>query len=51
MLREGLAGMGFADRDFRNSQQIRLRVLEDHIASGRLLPSLRWQNGHAGAPS
>jgi nucleoside-diphosphate-sugar epimerase len=51
MLREGLAGMGFADRDFRNSQQIRLRVLEDHITSGRLLPSLRWQNGHAGAPS
>ena len=51
LLREGLAGMGFADRNFRNSQQIRLRVLEDHIAAGRLLPSLRWQNGHAGVPS
>ena len=51
MLREGLTGMGFADRDFRNSPQIRLRVLEDHIASGRLLPSLRWRNGHGGAPS
>ena len=49
MLCEGLSGMGFADRDFRNSQQIRLRVLEDHIAAGRLLPSLRWQNGYAGA--
>ena len=47
MLREGLAGMGFADRNFRNSQQIRLRVLEDHIAAGRLLPSLRWQNGYS----
>ena len=51
MLREGLSGMGFADRNFRNSQQIRLRVLEDHIAAGRLLPSLRWQNGYAGAAS
>ena len=49
MLREGLAEMGFADRNFRNSQQIRLRVLQDHIAAGRLLPSLRWQNGHTGA--
>jgi hypothetical protein len=51
MLREGLTGMGFADRNFRNSQQIRLRVLEDHIAAGRLLPSLRWQNGYAGVAS
>lgn len=49
MLREGLSGMGFADRNFRNSQQIRLRVLEDHIAAGRLLPSLRWQSGYAAA--
>src|ERR1044071_6569935 len=45
LLHEGLSGMGFADRNFRNSQQIRLRVLEDHISAGRLLPSLRWQNG------
>jgi len=51
MLHEGLSRMGFADRNFRNSQQIRLKVLEDHIAAGRLLPSLRWQNGYAGAPS
>jgi len=51
MLREGLAGMGFADRNFRSSQQIRLKVLEDHIAAGRLLPSLHWQNGYAGAAS
>jgi len=51
MLHEGLGRMGFADRNFRNSQQIRLKVLEDHIAAGRLLPSLRWQNGYAGAAS
>jgi UDP-glucose 4-epimerase len=42
-LQEGLSAMGFADRDFRNSQYIRLKVLEEHIASGRLLSSLRWQ--------
>jgi nucleoside-diphosphate-sugar epimerase len=45
-LRDGLSRMGFADRDFRNSQHIRLKVLERHIASGWLLPSLRWANGH-----
>lgn len=50
MLREGLSGMGFADRDFRNSQQIRLKVLEGHISAGRLLPSLRWQNGAGAGP-
>jgi nucleoside-diphosphate-sugar epimerase len=42
-LKQGLTGMGFADRDFRNSQHIRLKVLDGHIASGRLLPSLRWR--------
>jgi nucleoside-diphosphate-sugar epimerase len=42
-LREGLTAMGFANRDFRNSQYMRLKVLEAHIAAGRLLPSLRWQ--------
>lgn len=41
-LRAGLEGMGFADRDFRNSQQVRLKVLERHIAAGRLMPDLRW---------
>jgi nucleoside-diphosphate-sugar epimerase len=45
MLREGLTGMGFADRNFRNSRQIRLKVLEEHIAEGRLLPNLRWKSG------
>ena len=42
MLSEGLRGMGFADPDFRNSTFIRLKVLEAHIAAGRLTPDLRW---------
>jgi len=39
---KGLTRMGFADRDFRNSSSMRLKVLEDHIASGRLRADLRW---------
>jgi nucleoside-diphosphate-sugar epimerase len=39
---EGLARMGFADADFRNSQHMRLKVLEAHIAAGRLSADLRW---------
>lgn len=42
-LREGLRGMGFADAEFRNSQSMRLKVLEAHIASGRLSEDLRWR--------
>ncbi|KKC27764.1 NAD-dependent epimerase/dehydratase family protein [Sphingomonas sp. SRS2] len=38
----GLRSMGFADADFRASPLIRLRILQDHIASGRLSESLRW---------
>jgi len=41
-LREGLTGMGFADSDFRSSHFMRLKILESHIAAGRLSPSLRW---------
>jgi nucleoside-diphosphate-sugar epimerase len=41
-LRDGLQSLGFADRDFRNSQHIRLRVLEGHMAAGRLTGELRW---------
>jgi nucleoside-diphosphate-sugar epimerase len=41
-LREGLDGMGFADKDFRNSHYMRLKTLERHIASGRLAADLRW---------
>ncbi len=38
----GLSGMGFADRDFRNSPYMRLKTLERHMAAGRLGPDLRW---------
>ena len=38
----GLVGMGFADRDFRNSPYMRLKMLERHMAAGRLAPDLRW---------
>ena len=39
----GLRRMGFADSDFRASPFMRLRILQDHIARGRLSESLRWQ--------
>lgn len=42
-LRAGLTDMGFTDANFRNSQAMRLKVLEAHIASGRLSEALRWQ--------
>ena len=42
MLAKGLRRMGFADPDFRNSPYMRLKVLESHIAAGRLTPDLRW---------
>jgi nucleoside-diphosphate-sugar epimerase len=43
-LQEGLIGMRFVDPDFRASHFMRLKVLEGHIAAGRLSPSLRWQD-------
>jgi hypothetical protein len=42
-LREGLVGMGFADKDFRASPYMRLKTLERHIAAGRLGADLRWR--------
>jgi nucleoside-diphosphate-sugar epimerase len=42
MLTKGLRSMGFADPDFRNSSYIRLKVLDAHIAAGRLSLDLRW---------
>jgi nucleoside-diphosphate-sugar epimerase len=45
---DGLTAMGFADRDFRNSQLVRLKVLEEHIAARRLSASLRWQRAVGG---
>ena len=38
----GLKGMGFADKDFRNSPYMRLKTLERHMAEGRLGADLRW---------
>lgn len=43
-LRDGLQNMSFADRDFRNSQFIRLKMLERHIGEGRLSHDLRWNS-------
>lgn len=45
-LRDGLTAMGFADKDFRNSSYIRLKILEQHIAAGRLGSDLRWVGQH-----
>ena len=42
MLAKCLRSIGFADADFRNSSYIRLKVLDAHIAAGRLTPDLRW---------
>jgi nucleoside-diphosphate-sugar epimerase len=41
-IRHGLSEIEFVDRDFRHSDRIRLRVLDQHIAAGRLSPQLRW---------
>jgi hypothetical protein len=41
-IRDELTAIGFADPDFRTSDKIRLHVLNQHLASGRLSPSLRW---------
>jgi nucleoside-diphosphate-sugar epimerase len=40
----GLRDVGFADRNFRDSQLIRLKVLERHMAQARLSDGLRWRN-------
>lgn len=49
-LREGLIGMGFADKDFRSSPYMRLKTLERHMAAGRLGADLRWRfRSHASA--
>jgi len=42
-LRNGLQAINFADRDFRQSSFIRLRMLEAHMNAGRLDSDLRWQ--------
>jgi len=40
---DGLQGMGFADKAFRTSRMIRLQVLQEHVAAGRLSDRLMWQ--------
>ncbi len=49
MLRDGLTAMGFADPSFRDSPYIRLKVLQDHVAAGRLSSDLRWSGIDSGA--
>ena len=39
---EGLRAIDFADATFRESDLIRLRVLDQHIAAQRVSPALRW---------
>lgn len=41
----GLRDIGFADRNFRNSHLIRLKVLERHMAQARLTDDLKWRAG------
>jgi nucleoside-diphosphate-sugar epimerase len=41
-VQNGLVSMGFSDRDFRQSQHMRLNILENHITNGYLAPDLRW---------
>lgn len=41
-LKLGLERMHFSDANFRNSQFMRLKVLEAHIDGGRLTPDLNW---------
>ncbi len=48
-LHEGLVLMGFANTDFRNSEHMRLKVLEAHIAAGRLSSDLRWLSAFTAA--
>jgi nucleoside-diphosphate-sugar epimerase len=43
-LLEGLRSVGFHDKNFRESNLIRLHTLKSHIAAGRLNSDLVWQN-------
>lgn len=43
-LRDGLQKLGFADRNFRQSQLIRLKALERHLDVGALSEDLRWSS-------
>jgi nucleoside-diphosphate-sugar epimerase len=41
-LKEGLQGMNFTDSNFRESNYMRLKMLESHIRDGSLSTDLRW---------
>jgi nucleoside-diphosphate-sugar epimerase len=41
-VQKGLTSMDFNDSAFRDSQHVRLKVLEEHIAAGRLTRDLNW---------
>lgn len=43
-LRDGLQAIAFDDREFRQSQLIRLKVLERRIEQDRLDSDLRWRS-------
>ena len=41
-IRDGLRGMNFTLKEFRNTDFMRLKVLDGHITDGRLSEQLRW---------
>jgi nucleoside-diphosphate-sugar epimerase len=41
-LKAGLEGMNFGDANFRESNYMRLKMLESHIQRGALSPELKW---------
>jgi UDP-glucose 4-epimerase len=43
-LMAGLKRMNFKDKDFRSSELMRLKVLQDHIANNRLNAELEWKS-------
>jgi len=43
-LRDGLTAMGFADKNFHNSDFMRLNVLKKHMSTNRLTQNLNWIN-------
>jgi hypothetical protein len=43
----GLQAIGFADRDFRSSDKMRLKVLSDLMADGWLSRDVRWTRRRA----
>ncbi|WP_264076693.1 hypothetical protein [Rhodopseudomonas palustris] len=44
---DGMRRMNFSDSEFRTSDLIRLKVLQDHVDSGRLDQQLVWAKGDA----